>query len=148
MRYTKPFLATCCLLALMQLGCRRNWNLTQPACKNAISEYYSTRPECLRTSPDPMHPELGKLCYGYRSVVSIDSFTPPWNGMPRTSHVVYHYTIDRVPDWARSHQMQERYPDLQKALNGSHQATDNLVGSAGGDDSYDWSVIPPGHLVS
>jgi len=147
MRYAKLFFTICGVLTLTQTGCRRQWDLTKPACKKAIDEYYSNRPECLREAPDPRHPELGNLCIGYRSVVSIDSFTPPWNGMPRTSHVAYHYTIGRVPDWAQSPAILQTYPQLRDALTGPHQATENLVGGSAKDDSYVWEVIPPGQTV-
>ena len=146
MRHIKPLCVAACIIGLTQAGYGQ-WNLTKPACKQAIDDYYSTRPECLLKTPNPHHPELGKLCFGYRTVVVIDSFTQPWNGMPRTSRATYHYTITRVPAWARSQEVLTAHPEIRTALRGTHQASDNLVGGKSEHNDYVWGVIPPGTFV-
>lgn len=66
------------------------------------------------------------FCYGHRVITSIDSFTPPAqaNGFPET-HVVYHYTLEDVPVWAKSQDVRDAYPALAHATSGT--ATDKAT---------------------
>ena len=74
-----------------------------------------------------------RFCYGHRVVTAIDSFTPPApaNGFPETQ-VVYRYTMENVPIWAKSAAMRAEFPTL--ALNTSGSATDKatLAGTIAG----------------
>jgi hypothetical protein len=65
-----------------------------------------------------------RFCYGHRTVSSIDSSTPPAtvNGFPQTQ-VTYHYTMQDVPIWAKTPEVQSAYPKLATALSG--QASDH-----------------------
>jgi len=67
-----------------------------------------------------------RFCYGHRVVSSIDSFTPPAhvNGFPETQ-VTYHYTMQDVPVWAKSSDVQLAFPNLAAALSG--QASDHAT---------------------
>ena len=67
-----------------------------------------------------------RFCYGHRVVSSIDSFTPPaeTNGFAETQ-VVYHYTLEDVPVWAKSDAMRAAFPAL--ALNTSGSASDKAT---------------------
>jgi hypothetical protein len=60
-----------------------------------------------------------RFCYGYRSVSSIDSSTPPAvvNGFPQVQ-VTYHYTMQNVPIWAKSADVQLAFPALAAATSG------------------------------
>jgi len=64
-----------------------------------------------------------RFCFGHRVVSSIDSSTPPEhvNGFPQTQ-VTYHYTMQDVPVWAKSPDVQLAFPNLAAALSG--QASD------------------------
>jgi hypothetical protein len=61
-----------------------------------------------------------RFCYGHRVVSSIDSFTPPVqaDGFPETT-VVYHYTMEEVPVWAKSAQMRSAFPAMTQELSGN-----------------------------
>ncbi|WP_263365369.1 hypothetical protein [Edaphobacter bradus] len=63
-----------------------------------------------------------RFCYGHRVISSIDSSTPPAvvNGFPQTQ-VNYHYTMQDVPIWAKSADVQQAFPSLATAASG--QAT-------------------------
>ena len=61
-----------------------------------------------------------RFCYGHRVVTSIDSFTPPApaNGFPE-SQVVYHYTMEDVPVWAKTDAMRAAFPAMAHAASGT-----------------------------
>ncbi|HEX7157750.1 MAG TPA: hypothetical protein VF214_01955 [Edaphobacter sp.] len=67
-----------------------------------------------------------RFCFGHRVVSSIESFTPPAvvNGFPQTQ-VVYHYTMQDVPIWAKTPEVQLAFPKLATALSG--QASDHAT---------------------
>jgi len=67
-----------------------------------------------------------RFCFGHRVVSSIESFTPPTvvNGFPQTQ-VVYHYTMQDVPIWAKTPEVQFAFPRLATALSG--QASDHAT---------------------
>jgi hypothetical protein len=67
-----------------------------------------------------------RFCYGHRLISSIESFTPPAqaNGFPETQ-VVYHYTMDEVPVWAKSAEMRAAFPAMAHELSGT--ATDKAT---------------------
>jgi hypothetical protein len=67
-----------------------------------------------------------RFCFGHRVVSSIDSFTPPAvvNGFPQTQ-VVYRYTMQDVPIWAKTPEVQVAFPKLATALSG--QASDHAT---------------------
>jgi hypothetical protein len=87
-----------------------------------------------RYTPTAMGTRLvPRFCYGHRNITAIDSFTPPApaNGFPETQ-VVYHYTVQDVPVWAKSEAMRAAFPDM--ALKTSGNATDKatLAGTIAG----------------
>jgi len=127
-------------------GCS-HYHLSKSICEYAINWYYATRPVCLRTTPDPAHPSWGNICIGIRTVTSIDSFSKPWNGMPRTASVKYHYAVINTPAWAHSSEVQSAYPEIIHALNGTHEAEEHLVAGRCESDHCAWSVIPPETVV-
>jgi hypothetical protein len=61
-----------------------------------------------------------RFCYGHRRISSIDSFTPPVqaNGFPETQ-VVYHYTLEEVPVWAKSANILAAFPEAAQAIGGT-----------------------------
>jgi hypothetical protein len=77
-----------------------------------------------------------RFCYGHRLISSIDSFTPPAteNGFPET-HVVYHYTMEEVPVWAKSGEVQAAFPTMAHDTSGTATDKATLARSA-----VDWQV--------
>jgi len=61
-----------------------------------------------------------RFCYGHRVVSSIDSFTPPApaNGFTE-SQVVYHYTMEDMPVWAKTDAMRTAFPAMALAASGT-----------------------------
>ncbi|WP_260703881.1 hypothetical protein [Edaphobacter flagellatus] len=60
-----------------------------------------------------------RFCYGHRTVSSIESSTPPAKGatgFPETK-VTYHYTLEDVPVWAKTVDVQNAYPQMATAIN-------------------------------
>jgi len=74
-----------------------------------------------------------RFCYGNRMVTSIDSFTPPAqaNGFPETQ-VVYHYTMEDVPVWAKSDAMRAVFPAMALATSGTATDKATLAGTVAG----------------
>ncbi len=74
-----------------------------------------------------------RFCYGHRVVSSIDSFTPPAqkNGFPETT-VNYHYTMEDLPVWAKSAEVQAVFPNLAKDIRDGASATATLAGTMAG----------------
>jgi hypothetical protein len=71
-----------------------------------------------------------RFCYGNRVVSSIDSSTPPAqaNGFPETQ-VVYHYTMENVPVWAKSDAMRAAFPAMAHATSGTASDKATLAGT-------------------
>jgi hypothetical protein len=74
-----------------------------------------------------------RFCYGHRIVTSIDSFTPPTprNGFPETQ-VVYHYTLQDVPVWAKSDETRAAFPAVVLATSGTATGKATLAGTITG----------------
>ena len=86
---------------------------------------------------DTTQPGFGNFCYGHRSVSSIDSATPN-NGQPgATSTVNYRWTFDGAPDWAKSAEVQNVYPNVRTNLAGNGTSAKTLV-----DTNDGWQVQP------
>ncbi|HEY4380633.1 MAG TPA: hypothetical protein VGN01_09835 [Acidobacteriaceae bacterium] len=77
-----------------------------------------------------------RFCYGHRNITSIDSFTPPApaNGFPETQ-VLYHYTMQDVPVWAKSTDVVAAFPDMAHKTSGAATDKATLAGTIAG-----WSV--------
>jgi hypothetical protein len=77
-----------------------------------------------------------RFCYGHRVVSTIDSFTPPApaNGFTETQ-VVYHYTMENVPVWAKSNAMRAAFPDMALKTSGTASDKATLASTMAG-----WSV--------
>lgn len=86
---------------------------------------YTTTPTGARYAP--------RFCFGHRVISSIDSSTPPAvvNGFPQTQ-VVYHYTMQDVPIWAKSSDIQLAFPNLAAALSGQASDHANLAQTLAG----------------
>jgi hypothetical protein len=71
-----------------------------------------------------------RFCYGHRQVTAIDSFTPPAqaNGFTETN-VTYRYTVQEVPVWAKSQDIQAVFPKLKAALSGESTDKATLAGT-------------------
>ena len=74
-----------------------------------------------------------RFCYGHRTVSAIDSFTPPAqaNGFPET-HVTYRYTIQDVPVWAKTPEVQAAFPEMARAITSESTGTATLAGTLAG----------------
>jgi hypothetical protein len=77
-----------------------------------------------------------RFCYGHRLITSIDSFTPPAqaNGFLETQ-VVYHYTMEEVPVWAKPADVQAAFPTMAHDASGTATGKATLARSA-----VDWQV--------
>jgi len=83
-------------------------------------------------TPDPNQPGFGNFCYGHRSVASIDTATPT-NGQPgATTVVTFYYSFTGAPDWAKSVELQNAFPQMQADLAGSGAAKKTLIETANG----------------
>lgn len=71
-----------------------------------------------------------RFCFGHRVVSAVDSFTPPSqaNGFTETT-VHYRYTMQDVPVWAKSAEVQAAFPALAQALKGDSNGTATLAGT-------------------
>jgi hypothetical protein len=74
-----------------------------------------------------------RFCYGHRNITTIDSFTPPApaNGFPETQ-VIYHYTVQDVPVWAKSEAMRAAFPDMALKTSGNASDKATLAGTIAG----------------
>jgi hypothetical protein len=87
---------------------------------------------------DANQPGYGNFCYGHSSVSSIDNATPN-NAQPGATTVVsYHYGFSGAPDWAKTAEMQNAFPQLKTDLSGNGTASATLV-----DTSNGWQVQTP-----
>lgn len=84
---------------------------------------------------DPNQPGYGNFCFGNRSVSSIDSSTPTNDQVGATTTVNYHYTVDRIPDWAKNAETQTAFPQLHADINGPAMGTATLT-----DTNNGWQV--------
>ena len=84
---------------------------------------------------DAKQPGYGNLCYGRRKVVSIDSSTPTNGGDGATTTVVYRYSVNDVPSWARAAGVQAAFPALKADLSGRQVGRATL-----GDTRDGWKV--------
>ena len=73
------------------------------------------------------------FCYGHRKVTAIDSFTPPIpaHGFPETS-VTYRYTIQDVPVWAKTPEVQAAFPEMAHAISSESTAQATLAQTLAG----------------
>jgi hypothetical protein len=74
-----------------------------------------------------------RFCYGHREVTSIESFTPPAkaSGFLETQ-VVYHYTMQEVPVWAKSDNVKAAFPDMARRISGTTTDKVTLAGTMAG----------------
>jgi hypothetical protein len=87
-----------------------------------------------RYTPTPAGDRVApRFCYGHRLVSGIDSSTPPAqaNGFPETQ-VVYHYTLEEVPVWAKSANILAAFPEAAQALSGTATGNATLAGTMAG----------------
>ena len=82
-----------------------------------------------RYTPTPAGDRVApRFCYGHRLVSGIDSFTPPIqaNGFPETQ-VVYRYTMEEVPVWAKSANILAAFPEAAQTLSGTVEGKATLA---------------------
>jgi hypothetical protein len=74
-----------------------------------------------------------RFCYGHRNITTIDSSTPPTptNGFPETK-VVYHYTMQDIPVWAKSTEVLAAFPDMAQKTSGNASDKATLAGTIAG----------------
>jgi len=75
-----------------------------------------------------------RFCYGHHTVRSIDSITPPAkgaSGFPETK-ISYHYTIEDVPVWAKTPDVEAAYPKMATAVSGGGAAEITLAQTLAG----------------
>lgn len=84
-------------------------------------------------TPDASQPGYVNFCFGHRDVTSVDNVTTSNNNNGnQVANVDYHYSIDGVPDWAKSQEMQTAFPTIQGDLSGSKVAQATLTSTSGG----------------
>lgn len=83
-------------------------------------------------TPDSSNPGYGNFCFGHRHVTTVDHFTAGEQNGVSTAFVSYHYDLTKVPDWAKSAEMQTAFPNLKADLSGSPTATANLEKTTNG----------------
>ena len=81
---------------------------------------------------DPSQPSTGNFCYGHRKAVSITSASPTTSDVGATSNVVYLYSIDGAPDWAKAAGTQTEYPTVKADLDGQQTAQATLTNTSNG----------------
>ncbi len=81
---------------------------------------------------DPNQPGFGNFCFGHRKVASITSASPTNSDVGATTNVVYIYTIDGAPDWAKAAETQTAYPELKADLDGQQTAQATLTNTSNG----------------
>lgn len=77
-----------------------------------------------------------RFCFGHRVATGIASFTPPAqaNGFPETQ-VVYQYTMDEVPVWAKSDAVMAAFPAMAAEIAGTSTGKATLAATMAG-----WAV--------
>ncbi|HEX9201234.1 MAG TPA: hypothetical protein VF865_16865 [Acidobacteriaceae bacterium] len=95
-----------------------NQLLTASSERSIHASRYTPTPAGARYAP--------RFCYGHRVATSIDSFTPPAtaNGFTETN-VTYHYSMEDVPVWAKSADIQAAFPKMAHNISGT--ATDKAT---------------------
>jgi hypothetical protein len=87
---------------------------------------------------DTTQPGYGNFCYGHRTVQTITSSTPN-NGQPgATTTVNYTYGFSGAPDWAKSAEIENAFPQVKSDLAGNGSAAATLT-----DTSNGWQVTTP-----
>lgn len=84
---------------------------------------------------DTSQPGYGNFCYGHRKVATISSASPTTSDVGATSNVVYVYTMDGAPDWAKAAETQTAYPQVKADLDGQQTAQATLTNTQNG-----WAV--------
>ena len=92
-------------------------------------------------TPNPNQPGYGNFCYGHRSVNSITSSTPTNSQPGATTQVTFTYGFSGAPDWAKSTEMQNAFPQIQSDMNGG-TANATLV-----DTNNGWQLQTPPPLA-
>jgi hypothetical protein len=74
-----------------------------------------------------------RFCYGHRVVTSIDSSTPPAtaNGFTETQ-VTYRYSMEDVPVWAKSVDIQAAFPKMAHDISGTATGKATLASTMAG----------------
>lgn len=84
-------------------------------------------------TPDSTQPGYGNFCFGHRDVTAINNFTTSTNSNgDQVANVDYHYTIDGIPDWAKSTEMQTAFPTIQADMSNSNVAQATLINTRNG----------------
>jgi hypothetical protein len=84
---------------------------------------------------DAKQPGYGNLCYGHRKVLAIDSSGPTTSSEGATTTVVYRYTVEDVPGWAKTPEVQSAFPALGADLSGKQVGRVTLT-----DTKKGWEV--------
>jgi hypothetical protein len=73
------------------------------------------------------------FCYGHRHITEILSSTPPAmaNGFPETQ-IVYRYSMEEVPVWAKSDNVKAAFPDMAHNISGTATGKATLAGTEAG----------------
>ena len=69
-------------------------------------------------TPDQTQPGYGNFCFGAPEVSSIDSYSPSDNSNATQYTVAYHFQV-KMPDWAKTNEMQTAFPRATGAINGA-----------------------------
>ncbi len=81
---------------------------------------------------DQTQPGYGNFCYGHRKVATITSASPTTSDVGATANIVYVYTIDGAPDWAKAAETQTAYPTVKANLDGQQTAQATLTNTSNG----------------
>ena len=81
---------------------------------------------------DQSQPGYGNFCYGHRKAASITSASPTTSDVGATSNVVYLYTIDGAPDWAKAPETQTAFPEVKADLDGQQTAQATMTNTSNG----------------
>jgi hypothetical protein len=81
---------------------------------------------------DPQSPGYGNFCYGHKKVQAIESSTPTKSEEGATTQVNYRVTIADAPEWAKTAETQNAYPQIRSDLSGSETAAATLINTNNG----------------
>jgi hypothetical protein len=89
---------------------------------------------------DANDPGYGNFCYGHRTAQSITSSTPNKAQPGATTTVNYTYGFTGAPEWAKSAEVENAFPQVKSDLTGNGSAVATLT-----DTSNGWQVTtaPP-----
>lgn len=90
---------------------------------------------------DARQPGYGNLCYGHRKVLAIDSNNASTDGT--TTTVVYRYTVNNVPSWAKAPALQAAFPGLRADLSGRQVGQVTLTNTKNG---WEVTTAPWAHI--